>query len=191
MFWQFFFPFVLGYFCPTHNAFLSLSSFAAFQGIFRTLPWARAEASMKVGDPTAHLGLALSSKDIFGRVAPSSHPGQLWPSEHLWAEWRKPWSSRVTTRPRKMGWYQGSCSKLWAENWDLTKTILNFCRKELHVAVNSPQTWHSVASEWRVKPELCCMCCESLKVSKSVNSWNFLHQDEFAYAESCVPFPDR
>lgn len=38
-----------------------------------------------------------------------------------------------------------SCSKLLAENCDLTRQIFNFCRKKLQVAVNSSQSRQYVA----------------------------------------------
>lgn len=149
MFWQFF-PFVLGYFSPTHNAHLSPSSSAAFHGILSTLAFATAELLMKVGDPSGHLGLPHSSKDIFWMVAPSRDPGQLrhlQASSCVWAERGMLGSSRFIRRPRELCSTKGSprpaafAQKTVISKGNYPLQVLlctnefRFCRKRLQVVV--------------------------------------------------------
>lgn len=79
--------------------------FAAFYSFFKVLIWAVAEILMNMFDPTGHLGLPHSSKDIFWIAISSSDLGQLWCFQAplcLWVVWKMLWSSRFTTRPEEL-----------------------------------------------------------------------------------------
>lgn len=128
MFWHFFFfffPFVLSYFPPTHNAHLCPWSFSAINGILRAPAWATAEHLM---DPVGHLGLPHSSKDSFWIFSPSSDLGQLWclqMSSCVWTGWMVLQSSRFNMRPREQCQHHRviSSSTLCTEDFHLRREI--------------------------------------------------------------------
>lgn len=103
-------------------------------------------------DPTGHLRLAQASKDIFW-IVPSSHPsGQVW---SVCLRIFVP-LSRAKQVVEQQGHHEAKGGGLVPrvtfatfkqKPCDLTRKILNFCRKKPQVSVNSSQSWHYVASD--------------------------------------------